>query len=273
MIKIKRTPPPAFLLDKKKKWLKEIDKAIAHYAGNPSESFEFKHYRDKQVKLALEKIFSKCAYCESIYQASSDGDIEHFRPKGAIAEIKRKPGYYWLANDWENLLLSCQHCNQQRKHKIYGLDKPLTQGKKDQFPLKNERSRMNGPGDSFAKEEKARLLINPCIEDPEDHFTYHKELPVMIPKTDMAKESIRIYALTRHKLIVERSKVRIHLFQQMQQVKLGLENWNQNPEDPKLKKAYSLANDILLGFAAPNKPYAGMCRFYIRQFLKENQLI
>ncbi len=272
MIKINRTPAPPFLVDKTKKWIKETNEAIAYYANNPTKPFKFENYRDKKVKLALEKIFSKCAYCESVYQASSDGDIEHFRPKGAIAEIKQKPGYYWLANDWENLLLSCQHCNQQRKHKIYGKEKVETQGKKDQFPVKDEKKRMKGPGDSFAKEEKVRLLINPCIEDPDDHFTYHEELPVMIPKTEMAKKSIRIYALTRHKLIVERTKVRVHLFQQMQQVKLALENWNRIPDDPKLKAAYQLANDILLGFARPNKPYAGMCRYYIRKFFKENNL-
>jgi len=276
MIFIERPPAPGFLIDEQGKWVKEIKDAIKHYKNNPTKPFKFSHYNDKRVKEELEKIFTKCAYCESTYQSSSDGDIEHFRPKGSIIEIKRKPGYYWLANDWDNLLLSCQHCNQKRIHKIYDSKKKESLGKKDQFPLKKEKYRMSKPSDSFKAEEKDRLLINPCVENPINHFIYHDLEPVMIPETDRGEISIEVYALRRRKLIIERKKIRIHLFHQMDQTKLTLEIWNSETDKKKkknLKKAYTGAYELMLQFAQADRQYAGMCRFYIKEFLKENDLI
>jgi len=50
-------------------------------------------YRDPQVKAALEKIFhSKCAYCESPGFAGFSWDVEHFRPKGSVAEAAARAG-------------------------------------------------------------------------------------------------------------------------------------------------------------------------------------
>ena len=94
----------------------ETARAIEHYNNNVEGTFEFKLYNDTKVKDELKKIFAKCAYCESSYGAVYDGDVEHFRPKGRIKEKDpATPGYYWLANNWDNLFLACQHCNQRRK--------------------------------------------------------------------------------------------------------------------------------------------------------------
>jgi hypothetical protein len=47
-------------------------------------------YRDPNVKAALEKLFNnKCAYCESPGFAGFPWDVEHFRPKGSVAEDER----------------------------------------------------------------------------------------------------------------------------------------------------------------------------------------
>lgn len=55
-------------------------------------------YKHESVRRALEKLFhDKCAYCESSTLAGADWDVEHYRPKGRVAERPDHPGYYWLA--------------------------------------------------------------------------------------------------------------------------------------------------------------------------------
>ena len=51
------------------------------------------------------------------------GDVEHYRPKGAIGSGKTKirPGYYWLAYNWNNLYYACADCNQYRKRAAFPL--------------------------------------------------------------------------------------------------------------------------------------------------------
>ena len=52
-------------------------------------------YADDRVKAALEELFyGKCAYCESDILAAFDWDVEHFRPKGRVAEREDHPGFY-----------------------------------------------------------------------------------------------------------------------------------------------------------------------------------
>ena len=95
-----------------------------------------KRYAEPEVRAALEEMFhDKCAYCESHVSHVTTAHIEHFRPKG-------KPEFEHLTFEWENLLLACPDCNS--KHK------------KDQFPEDAD----GGP------------LINPCEEEPSEHFSF-----------------------------------------------------------------------------------------------------
>lgn len=130
-------------------------------------------YAHDQVRMSLEQLFSgKCAYCETSLEGF---DVEHFRPKGGVAERPDHPGYYWLTYTWENLYPSCANCNRHLK------DRPLWEdrspkpagGKAVQFPLFDETSRAMKPADDIAAE--TRLLIDPCLENPEEHFGYTPE--------------------------------------------------------------------------------------------------
>jgi hypothetical protein len=80
----------------------------------------------------------KCGYCE-MRVGNQAGDVDHFRPKGAIWALLEDPdtwgrerryrsnvvgrkrrvlcefGYWWLAYDWSNYVLSCLVCNQKWK--------------------------------------------------------------------------------------------------------------------------------------------------------------
>jgi hypothetical protein len=116
----------------------------------------------------------KCAFCEERIRTNQHGDIEHFRPKGAIVDdvtnqpIRRivtgdeHPGYYWLTYEWQNLLPSCVLCNQPSTEPG---NQPI--GKRNYFPLADETKRAQQPGDE-AQEDP--LLLHPVQDDPSEHL-------------------------------------------------------------------------------------------------------
>jgi uncharacterized protein (TIGR02646 family) len=62
-----------------------------------------KKYRHQEVKDTLVEMFhGKCAYCESSITVITYGQIEHFYPKSAYPD---------KTFAWDNLLLSCDKCN------------------------------------------------------------------------------------------------------------------------------------------------------------------
>lgn len=127
-------------------------------------------YGHNDVKNALVRIQNhKCCFCESRVTHISDGDVEHFRPKAGWSKIDKegksvlvKPGYYFLAYDWNNLMLSCLMCNQRIKG--------------NNFPLLNERYRTVVTHNYDVAGELA-VFINPALEDPEAHITFYEESP------------------------------------------------------------------------------------------------
>jgi uncharacterized protein (TIGR02646 family) len=174
-------------------------------------SFDFKVYKDKALAKVLSKDFrEKCAYCESKFGAVTSGDIEHFRPKASILSGKDelKPGYYWLAGDWENLLISCPHCNRVRNHEVPGQSKEVLLGKGTQFPLtKGAKHVRNHVGD-VATEADLRLLLHPCIDNPEHHLAFDEAGLVRAVVNGIeslrGKTSIDVYALQRKDLVEAR---------------------------------------------------------------------
>ncbi len=75
-------------------------------------------YAAPDVKQTLKDMqHGKCCFCESKITHIAYGDVEHFRPKKAVLQDGQleRPGYYWLAYTWENLLFSCELCNRREK--------------------------------------------------------------------------------------------------------------------------------------------------------------
>lgn len=291
MIKVDRTkvPKPSALDKKNKQGKTETEKAIEHYTSPAFDgtNFNFKVYSDSEVKESLIKLFKgKCAYCESTFLHVYSGDVEHFRPKGEIEEATpgKKPGYYWLAADWDNLLLSCRNCNQKLSHSIYGTANKKTMGKMNQFPLSDitRYVRKHDHPNGIADEEPYRLLLNPCIDNPEEHLEYGEE-GVIRPKRDaagtqsiMAKISIDVYVLQRVPLVQSREKVLIEMQAQIQRVKEATQNYSNIVGDPDtIKKFYFeriLKRELerLKRFLDPTEVYVGMARQVVGEFLKVN---
>ncbi len=177
---------------------KLIDDAAA---GKPLK-FNNKLWRD--FKAFLKKQFNeKCCYCEGIYGAGSFLDVEHYRPKGKVTDNRlenntvmiedkegnkvKHPGYYWLAYDWRNLLLSCQKCNQGK-------------GKNTQFPISGTRA--SSPGDPLELEEPC--LLNPYEDkDIDTHIAFGVK-GIIAGKTERGRQTIDICDLNRSELMTDR---------------------------------------------------------------------
>lgn len=135
-------------------------------------------YGAEAVKQQLiQEQHGKCCFCEADFTANGYGDVEHFRPKAGFTKTRSgklmKPGYYWLAYDWDNLLFSCQICNQRFK--------------KNYFPLEDETKRSKNH--TFDYLEESTLLIRPSLDNPEDHITFNRHVPVA--KTTEGKPSVK----------------------------------------------------------------------------------
>jgi uncharacterized protein (TIGR02646 family) len=179
----------------------------------------------------------KCAFCEARLTAHQHGDVEHFRPKAAVlgptGELER-PGYWWLAWEWTNLLFVCQICNQVHK--------------KNRFPLADPAARARGPSDGLDRE--APLLLDPTNDEPADHLAFHGEL--VVPTTQRGRETHDVVGLSRPALEEDR---RHHLAV----LKALLELWSVAPPSPQRLAAEQVLTDA----THPAAPYAAMARALI----------
>lgn len=137
---------------------------------------------------------NKCWYCETEHERS-DNAVDHFRPKGRVAESTEHQGYWWLAFDWRNYRFSCTYCNSRRKDRKRG----KIGGKQDHFPLIDECNRALQPEDDIDAEE-------PCLLDPtvatDPNLLWFNDEGRAVPKCPndeysnlRAEESIELYNL------------------------------------------------------------------------------
>ena len=218
---------PASLVESNQAGDRERTRAATHFHSVPpaTRSFRFSAYKCDDVKEALNSLFHfKCAYCEFIYGPGAPVDIEHFRPKGKVAEDSSHPGYWWLASTWENLLPCCIDCNRKRKqdhHMDPGDPTRVTNfqsGKKAAFPLSLGGQRATGPGDDLSLED--HLLINPTEQDPRQHLDWPNDLGIVVTvkhgtlEEVKGKKSIEVYGLNRLQLVKgRRSELQLLEFQ------------------------------------------------------------
>jgi len=123
---------------------------------SPSNSKSFPaHWNQPDVRgLLYATHWRVCAYCGRHLPGNDRGDVEHFRPKSAVQEDPAHGGYWWLAYNLANYLLSCSICNTHRKG--------------NRFPLAPRARRV-----TFATRRRLagelRLLCHP-LDDPLDSW-------------------------------------------------------------------------------------------------------
>lgn len=256
-------------------YLAKLAEAQATDAKLPTKpSLKFSRYKDEAVKQLLEMTFhGKCAYCESFYSSTQPMDVEHYRPKGAIAEEKDHSGYYWLAATWENLLPSCIDCNRKRGQQDVLEETTRSLGKQDRFPISGRRAK--APTDSLPGERPR--LVNPCEEDPDELLMFDSRLAVVVPraksgiKRGRALDSIEVYGLNRSGLVTDRLHVLRMIDHHLEVIRLltgvrdGLAGMNLDHLIEIVDNVIGLEIRQILTMREPGQPYAGMARQIIRE--------
>jgi uncharacterized protein (TIGR02646 family) len=233
----------------------------------------FSAYKNDVVRQALQEMFNnKCAYCEAYIPHISPTEIEHFRPKSV---------YYWLAAEWSNLLLSCIHCNRPMKHFVSGAPNKVLSGKHTHFPIKNEKQNRCVSPKSKKKslDERYRLLIDPCIDDPEEYFSYIQTGNAvgniflkdgLTPlKTERAQESIRLYGLCRMELVGRRAWITTQIFEKIVIIDREIESFNRSKQALRNIYAGHVREYIaqLVKFTEPPSEYRALAKQIVTPFL------
>lgn len=163
--------------------------------------------------------FDKCGFCESNVLKTGRGDVEHYRPKSEVSELDDDPdtrgvqheaaaavtgrrpkvvcstGYYWLAYDWSNYLLSCAICNQNFKGSV--------------FPVRNVPRSLPPLKDSA----EDALLLNPFDrKDPARHLQLRRD-GFIVAKSPYGRATIDTCGLHRDILISGRRDIALRVYE------------------------------------------------------------
>ena len=132
MIKLEKNSkvPVTLTSERVTRELDRLERTVVGGGDITYRDFKSELYGAEDVRTTLKTDqHGKCAYCESRLDVSSPTHVEHFRPKTYSQQGKERiihrPGYYWLAYDWNNLLAACTVCNQQYKKNYFPLTDDL----------------------------------------------------------------------------------------------------------------------------------------------------
>lgn len=189
---IRPTAPPAVLA------VQGVAKSQEHCDAFTDGAGEFKFdsaiYGHPSVKQTLVDMHhGKCCYCESKVRHTGPGTIDHYRPKAASQQQKGtpfiRPGYYWLAYHWKNLLFACVACNQTHKQNL--------------FPLLDNSQRAFSHLHQMGQEEP--LLLDPSNpnDDPVHFLSFRDEYAFAIGGNLRGQTTIEILALNDRPDLVE----------------------------------------------------------------------
>lgn len=204
----------------------------------------------------------KCGYCE-IKLAGQVGQMDHFRPKGALYELyddekrwgaedqdgttvtgrgiaRQETGYHWLAYSWENYVLSCERCN--------------AGWKRSYFPVV-EQSRCWPPKPDV--QERA-CLINPFDgPNPADYLEFNN-VGTVKPRGEgrYGMETIRTYGLNRPSLVEVRAETARKMHHSVQVILSDAD------DATKQDALTSIAE-----FGDVNRAHAGMARIILEKLM------
>jgi uncharacterized protein (TIGR02646 family) len=212
-----------------------------------SKSFDSGIYGHDEVKETLINIQDyKCCFCESKIGHISYGDVEHFRPKAGWvqnSEAINKPGYYWLSYSFDNLLLSCQICNQRYK--------------KNLFPILPNSTRAISHNDNVGNESP--VFIHPALDNPEDFIGFNEEVPFAINGNIRGKETINKLGLDRG-LLQEQRMSKLGMVRDIYNLAKAIPNTN-----PALQqRAKEILEKYKTESALDSTEYASMLRCFFK---------
>ncbi len=199
MIKTKPRPETPATLGSRK--VSNRKHALSQKANNgerilSSDFSSYSYWTEPDIKEALWDMHcGKCCYCERKRDMKRESDVEHFRPKSEVAG-EDHPGYWWLAYEWDNYLLSCKTCNQTYK--------------KCHFPLIPGSPRAQGPNDDLNSEKP--VLIDPAKEDPERFIGFYWSNAIFVKAIGLdddlrGYETVKLLGLNKGTLPEQRAEI------------------------------------------------------------------
>lgn len=215
----------------------------------------------------FEEIFGrKCWYTES-ENPGTDDDIDHFRPKGRLAEDPMHGGYWWEALNWRNFRLSCHRANRLRNNP----ETQETHGKGDHFPLIVEADRCKAPTDDLEKE--APTLLDPTVPGDPPLLSFNMDGTVAVsPKRqgDLTVEAridaSRVYLHLEWPPIKEgRQKLYRRILTRINDGDAAEERWLQKRDFAGRKALHAAARD-LIRLTDHREPYSRAAQIYVRVF-------
>lgn len=223
-------------------------KVLSDYRKDPTPfqngkyNFPSLHKYDQYRKALEGEQGPKCCFCEKPIEG---GEIEHFRPKKAwqqnIGDPLERPGYFWLAYRWSNLLISCRECNQSGR-------------KGNRFPITGIRALH--PKNNLELEGK--ILINPAEEDPSQFISFNEDIPVGVDANGRGDDNIALFELKNRADLKSIRRDKFDLYQ-TNSLLLKMDEVNE--------KAKRKASDILKRATRNKQPFSGMIRANIKKGL------
>lgn len=179
----------------------DVTDSVVATKGNYSSS----RYGHEDVREQLEELYhGKCCYCESLIKPVSPEHVEHYRPKSEISGVNNS-GYYWLGNEWENLMIVCPSCNGKKLTKF-----PVNNNRITTHPIDNTNNiNFNQiPIYSGYLNNERPLIINPEFHYPEN-LMHHDNICKLISIKDnkLAKTTIEEVGLNNDSLILKKQKI------------------------------------------------------------------
>lgn len=180
---------------------KDVTDSVAAVKGNYVSS----RYGHEDIREQLDYLYhGKCCYCESLIRPVSPEHVEHYRPKSKISE-ENSFGYYWLGNEWENLMIVCPACNGRKLTKFPVNNSRITVHPTDQASILDFDQIPLYSG--YLNKERP-LIINPEYHYPEKlmHHNYFCNL-VPIKNNTLARITIKEVGLNNDSLILKKQKI------------------------------------------------------------------
>ncbi|HFK5505155.1 AAA family ATPase [Elizabethkingia anophelis] len=245
MIKVEKQKAPDYLnsetvdlaIEKMEEFFASKNRSQKRY------NWPFNKEIDDQLKVYLYEAFhGKCGYCEIKIKSYDLGTIDRYRPSNGVRDINEyyQDLYWWLTFEWDNLIYSCKECNQY---------------KGNYFPIVGKRT-LN-KSNNYVNEH--RMLLNPYLDEPENHFNYlYSNFGQIDALTDEGSQTIELLRLNRTNLIEGRISARNEilnsieiLIHESQAKNSNLKNYLRNIyelEDPSIEflsyKRWVLLNEL-----------------------------
>ena len=224
-------------------------------------------YKHRTVREELFRIYRrKCAYCECAVSHGSFLEVDHFRPKQKVIQDPNHTGYFWLAYEWSNLLLSCQICNNSKSYHFPILGQRLTGP-----PTRRSDWQVN----SSPMLAERPLLINPEIDQPENYLKFSPSGEIS-PRNNSQKGRVTIVTckLNRDHLTLARkakrdrilARFRNRLIRLLEKNRKNLSIKNKNQYHRVLKDAFFGDFIDLQALANPEEEFSAFGSYIFEQF-------